>query len=336
MILFLHGFTKTVEDLRVYTRFDSLANQEGIIIVYPQGISGVTPWGTHYHWNALFNDSVDDIGFLDRLIDRVGNRYPIDLNRVYAVGLSNGGFMAYQLACALSDRIAAIASVAGSMSRDQYRYCQPDRPIPMLEIHGTEDRSVSPMGDRTYLSTEALLEFWQAHNGLTTATQTELPDLDPSDQSTVVLTRYATTTSSSELQYYEIQGGGHTWPDAAYEVPALGATNRDLQTNEIIWEFLQRHEHPHPRALSPDTDEADHSSGQMIWYLDPTSDALRVQWLGGVPHWVRLYDMAGREVISRPYPGTVWPLPIGTIPPGLYVLRYKQKGRVKQEKIILR
>ena len=336
MILFLHGFTQTGADIRAYTAFDSLADREGIIMAYPEGISGQTPWGLNRHWNALLNESVDDIGFLDRLIDRLGAQYPIDLARVYAVGFSNGGFMCYQLACALSDRIAAIASVSGSMSVDQERYCFPDRSVSILEIHGTQDRSVSPLGTRTYLSSEALIDFWRGRNDLTQFTHTEIPDIDPTDQSTVFLHQYSHPAASAELLHYEIEGGGHTWPDAAYDFPTLGATNRDLQTNEVIWDFFQQHVHPNPRSLSSVSDEPNLAPSQMIWHIDPTSRELRVQWAGGVPHWVRLYDMQGREVVSRPYPGTEWKLTSGIIPPGMYVLRYKQKGRVEQEKIVLR
>ena len=111
-----------------------------VLVVYPSAKP---------NWNSGFGNDlnwptpdINDIGFISSLIDTLSNRYNVDLNRIYAAGFSNGGFMAYNLACQLSDRITAVASVAGVMSTETAVNCNPSRPIPVLHIHGTDDTIV--------------------------------------------------------------------------------------------------------------------------------------------------------------------------------------------------
>ena len=107
---------------------------------------------------------VDDIGFLNSLIDFLGNEYNIDLDRVYSTGFSNGGYMSYTLACELSDKIAAIASVTGSMYINQPILCNPERPIPVMQIHGTMDLTVPYIGSNTSESINDVISFWVNFN----------------------------------------------------------------------------------------------------------------------------------------------------------------------------
>ncbi len=112
-----------------------VADTAGIVVVYPNGIDET--------WNVSSTTGTDDVGFISALIDTVDYQYSIDLNRVFATGMSMGGFMSYRLACELSERIAAIASVTGLQA---FYPCNPNRPVPILQFHGTADPVVPYAG----------------------------------------------------------------------------------------------------------------------------------------------------------------------------------------------
>ncbi len=157
VVLVLHGFTQTAQGIMNYSGFNTIAASEGFIAVYPNGVN--------LSWNVGFSASgTNDVGFLSALIDTLNAKYPIDLNRVYACGMSNGGFMSYRLACELSDRIAAIASVTGSMTTETFENCHPERPVPVMEIHGTSDLIVNYNGATGIKAIPEVIEYWTMQN----------------------------------------------------------------------------------------------------------------------------------------------------------------------------
>lgn len=336
MVLLLHGFLQTGADIQVYADINSLADQEGFIVLAPNGIIGETPWGIDTHWNAGFNDEVDDLGFLNGILDEIGHHYSVDLSRMYAVGFSNGGFMAYRLACELSDRIAGIASVAGSMSRTQWKQCKQSRSVPILNIHGTADRTVKPNGTTDYLSSKRLIDFWTEQNGTSEKEEQVLPDLDLSDQTSVVLTHFTHPNEpSAEIQFYEIIDGGHTWPGAE-DFPPRGHTNQDISATEVIWDFFQRHQlsDPQPISIPSFSPSSNCESPTATWIVH--DQILEVHWTGGLAHWVQLRDMQGRIIGENFYPMSNWTLDISGLATSIYLLSYKQRGLVFHQKIIIR
>ena len=137
LVIYLHGYGWTAEQDMNYTRLYEVADTTGYIVVYP---SGAPYWNSGISDNPdLATSDVDDVGFINALIDTLSAQYSIDFERVYACGYSNGGFMSYKLACQLSNRIAAIASVGGVMPNSLMKNCNPLRTMPILEIHGTND-----------------------------------------------------------------------------------------------------------------------------------------------------------------------------------------------------
>ena len=132
-----------------YTNFNYISDTAGFIVVYPEGtlLQGST------HWNVggwITGSTTDDVGFSISLLDSISNEYNIDATRVYSTGMSNGGYMSFLLACQMSDKIAAIASVTGSMTPQTYNVCNPQHPTPILQIHGTSDQTVPYLGDPTW------------------------------------------------------------------------------------------------------------------------------------------------------------------------------------------
>ncbi len=226
VVFAFHGLTETNTSMRNYTKFNEVADTAGFILVYPQGINN--------SWNDGSTTSTeDDLGFTNAMIDYLlanSNNCPagfcaqIDTERIYSCGMSNGGFFSYRLACQLSNRIAAIASVTGSMDDGSFTSCNPLRPIPVFEIHGTSDPIVGYTGTAaTGASAVAdVLNYWIAVNGCTnTPVTTSLPDVDAGDGSTVEKIHYNNCTASTEVLHYKITGGGHTWPSMIMFIPLL-------------------------------------------------------------------------------------------------------------------
>jgi polyhydroxybutyrate depolymerase len=227
-----------------FTHFDDLADQQGFVVAYPDAINR--------YWSAGRNvSSADDAGFTRALIDDVSGAHSIDPRRVYATGISNGGFFSNRLACDLGDKIAAIASVAATMPEPLAVACKPSRAISVMYIHGTEDPLVpingGKIGFRRGSSYGACLSladaeaFWRKNDGIRPAsTATELPDR-AGDGTHVRREIWSGGAQDTEIVVYTIQGGGHTWPGGPQYLPKLvvGKASQNLNATRTIWEFFQ-------------------------------------------------------------------------------------------------
>jgi polyhydroxybutyrate depolymerase len=197
LLLSFHGLTSNMEFNFNYTNFDQLAEDENFIVVHPNGISNT--------WTVSANDDTD-INFIVALLNQLEEDYNIESNRIYSTGMSMGGFFSFSLACRLSDRIAAVASVTGSMYQPAINNCSPVKPMPILQIHGTEDGTVQ------YSSVAGLLDFWTSHNNTDDLPIIyNIPDSDTGDGSTVERFEYLNGDSDVEVQHLKITGGGHEW-----------------------------------------------------------------------------------------------------------------------------
>jgi polyhydroxybutyrate depolymerase len=256
VLIDIHGFTSNTRDQRTISDFTRIAKEENFIIIWPQakasGENCLLAGPNGVYWNADWGITTNDIGFLDALIDQVGADYNADLSRVYVTGLSNGGFMVYSLACALSDRIAAVASVAGSMTENLLMTnCQPSRQIPVLHVHGTNDAVILWDGEPTcqggIASIEDVVNFWRTNAGCaSTFTELQYDNIDTNDGSTARILTY--DNCSSKMKFLVIDGGGHNWPGSrdmlANSGSLLRPINNDINASEIIWNFLKEHQLP--------------------------------------------------------------------------------------------
>ncbi|MGA0878030.1 MAG: alpha/beta hydrolase family esterase [Ilumatobacteraceae bacterium] len=141
LLIALHGGLGSSEQFAANSGFDELAEANGFIVVYPDGIAasdrpGLQTWNGGYCCGPAARRDVDDVGFVQVLIDLLKERFNIDTERIFATGHSNGAIMAYRLACELSDVIVAIGVQAGSLGVDG---CQPEKPVSVLHIHGLAD-----------------------------------------------------------------------------------------------------------------------------------------------------------------------------------------------------
>jgi polyhydroxybutyrate depolymerase len=217
LLLSFHGLTSNMEFNFNYTNFDQLAENENFIVVHPNGISNT--------WTVSANDDTD-INFIVALLNQLEEDYNIESNRIYSTGMSMGGFFSFSLACRLSDRIAAVASVTGSMYQPAINNCSPVKPMPILQIHGTEDGTVQ------YSSVAGLLDFWTSHNNTDDLPIIyNIPDSDTGDGSTVERFEYLNGDSDVEVQHLKITGGGHEWPGFQ--------GNMDINASEEVWSFVK-------------------------------------------------------------------------------------------------
>ncbi len=259
LVIVLHGRGGNGEGMILVTRkgFNVLADRDGFIAVYPDGIG--------LNWNdgrmdeeandRAHRENIDDVGFISALIDTMIIDYNTDPKRIYVTGISNGAIMSYRLACELSDKITAIAPVDGNIPYLLPHECSPSRHVSVLAINNTEDPIVPFEGGNIYgsihkvnlgkvLSVDESIRFWVDHNLCsTTPVVTNVPDSDPEDGTSVTRKLFRNNNDGTEVVLYAIDGGGHTWPGGFQYLPAfiIGKTCRDIDANEVIWSFFKKH-----------------------------------------------------------------------------------------------
>jgi polyhydroxybutyrate depolymerase len=291
VVILLHGMNQDADDMERLTRFDELADKDGIIAVYPFALHGrwnvgVQPQerqpagmgpGRHRRYGGGGYPGggggypgggggypggggrqpsdrqpdeqrrpvpADDIGFVNQMLDQLGTKFSVDTSRIYAAGLSEGGFMGLRLGCALSDRIAAVAAVGAAMPKTMI--CLPSRPVPLLMINGTSD-PVVPYGggnehnlNLTTISAEDSAKAWAKIDRCSeNPEKSKLPARGKGGMETKVDT-YTGCQQNAQVVLYSVKGGGNTWPGGEqYEVEkTIGKTSQDLNANETIWSFL--------------------------------------------------------------------------------------------------
>ncbi|MBZ5680338.1 MAG: hypothetical protein LAO24_09555 [Acidobacteriia bacterium] len=275
VVILLHGMNQDGDDMARLTRFNELADKDSIIAVYPSALHGRWNVGVRPPLRRVMgpgprrypgggyprryprrgppggerpdeNRSVlaDDIEFLNQMLDKMGEKFSVDTTRVYAAGLSEGGFMVMKVGCTMADRIAAIAPVGAAMPK--MMTCLPSRPVPVVMINGTSD-PVVPHGGGTehnlqlpVVSVEDTAKAWAKINRCgEKPSQTKLRAREKGGMETKVET-YDGCQQGAQVVSYSVKGGGNTWPGGEqYEVEKqVGKTSQDWNANETIWSFL--------------------------------------------------------------------------------------------------
>ncbi len=331
MVFNLHGLLMNATSQEAYSEFSPIADREKFIVVYPNGISN--------SWNAFnvpYHGGVDDVGFLSALIDTVHKYYHINLNRVYSTGMSNGGFMSYRLACELSERIAAIASVTGSMTDSMMYYCNPSHPVPVMRIHGTADLIVNFNGSGAITSAEGSNDYWiQQNNCPGNPMVLVLPNNSITDNCTAEWNGWTPCDSESEVIFYKVTAGGHTWPGASDMFGGIaGATNQDFDASEAIWQFFNRYDLQGKR--NPVSTHEIEYKPEISFYPNPANDFLTVEINNTETKNILLTDMAGKSIVeSMNLQENRIILPLKNIPRGMYLLVCEGSGMKIVKKILL-
>lgn len=245
VVLALHGAGMNGSMMVWFSGLNKKADEAGFVVVYPSG-TGVGPFCT---WNAgglkgkLAEGRADDVAFIRQLLDDLGTVVKVDERRVYACGMSNGGMMCYRLAAELSDRIAAIAPVAGTIAIDESK---PKRAVPVIHFHGTKDTLVpfEPKGKKPAFmklkGVDESVQLWVKLNGCEETPRTETISREGDDLKAVRKT-YAGGKDGAEVVLIVIEEGGHTWPGQQPPVDFVGKSAKNLSANDLIWEFFKKH-----------------------------------------------------------------------------------------------
>lgn len=247
VVLALHGATMNGPMMAWFTDLNHKADEAGFIVVYPNG----TGKRSSFFWNggkccgSAVKENVDDVAFIGALLDDLMQKYRVDDRRIYATGMSNGGIMVYRLAAELSDRIAAIAPVAGSLATE---IGELKRPVSVLHFHGTKDEFLPFEGGKGpksitgthFLSAEQSVGLWVKANDCDDRKKTEVLSRSD-DELTVTRITYGPGKDGAEVVLVVIDGGGHTWPGKKSPATILGKSALNISANDLMWDFFQKH-----------------------------------------------------------------------------------------------
>jgi polyhydroxybutyrate depolymerase len=261
VLVALHGFGGSGADLAQYFGLSQVAAKHAMLLVLVDGTPN--PDGPRF-WNAgtaccdLYAQGPDDVAYLDAVLDDVARRFAVDAKRVYLVGHSNGGFMAYRYACERAERVAAIVSLAGT-GDGNVAQCHLAEPVAVLHIHGDADQIVpfaggdfaSPeltatllrngfpvprggMHTAPFAGARAMVDAWAAQDGCSSAVDRSAPAVDLEARiagAETEVTRH-TGCRGGAAELWTIRGGAH--------IP----TPRQPSWGEAIYAFLEAHPKP--------------------------------------------------------------------------------------------
>lgn len=234
LVLQFAGYTYTAEAHEDYTSMSDTSDAGGFAVAYPQGIGN--SWNGGACCGSASSGNVDDVGFARAVVADIQSKLCIDPRRIYAAGMSNGGFLSHRLACEAADLFAAIAPVAGVIGIDQGS-CNPSRPVPVIHFHGTSD-IVVPYGGNSlinYPSVSDTIDGWVARNGCT-----DEPVTTFSNGKATCQTRSA-CNGGAAVTLCTIDGMGHCWPGRS---SCLFSANTDISATSAMWDFFQQFELP--------------------------------------------------------------------------------------------
>ena len=314
LVLNFHGYGSNATQQMFYGDFRDIADTEGFLLVHPEG----TLSNGNQFWNVGFpgttSSTIDDVGFTEALIDELANSYAIDLDRVYATGMSNGGFMSFLLACQLSEKIAAVASVTGSMTPGTFNDCNAQHPTPVLQIHGTNDSVVPYDGNSIWtLPIVDVVSYWVNYNNCdTTPTTTTFPDLDLSDGSTVEHSVYEDGDLGSTTEHMKVIGGGHTWPGSIINTPG---TNQDIDASMEIWSFFSRFDINGPLSVN------EFENRQVSIYPNPTNSTINLSLSFSEEVNYELFSPLGQQLIIGTIKSSNQKIDVSNLPPNIYYLK---------------
>ena len=258
LVVVIHGYTSSAETIMTYSGMNDIANREGFIAVYPQGTvgsDGNTFFQVGYDFHS--DSTVDDVSFIRYLVNSLTQEFNLKRQKAFATGMSNGGDMAYLLACTSSDLFKAVASVTGVMMKQTMDNCELDNPVPLFEIHGTADDISFFDGDinnltgwGAYYGLPETIDFFVEKYQLAQKSEELILSKDEGAPNDIFFERYWTEGDETEVWMYRIEGGGHIWPGAGVKLtwwnnPILryyfGSGEDEISASEAVWMFFKQY-----------------------------------------------------------------------------------------------
>lgn len=243
LVILLHGSNSSGDDMRTGSGMDSLADAQDFVAAYPDGtrglLGGISDWNAGHCCGPAAAHGVDDVGFLRELIAELEARLPIDRERVYVAGFSDGGRLAYRAGCELAREIAGMAVVAASLTTTR---CRPSRAIPLVAFHGTADDQVpydAPVPRGVWHATDSsgaalppAVQFWASVNGCSTPDTTRVAPL-------VLRTTFERCTRAPVV-FYRLDGANHGWPTGTSASADDGQAMVEIDAAREAVRFLMR------------------------------------------------------------------------------------------------
>tara|TARA_B100000212_G_scaffold84471_1_gene61370 strand:- start:1572 stop:2828 length:1257 start_codon:yes stop_codon:yes gene_type:complete len=234
LIISLHGGGDYADANMEYTGFKEINDQNDLVLIFPQGTvaqdKGDTGWFAGGDCSEL---EVCDISFIEKLIDFSIEELAIDSDRIYVSGFSNGAFMAYTTACFLSNKVAAVAPVSGSLSPEDYESCAPERPLPIIHLHGLDDSAIPVQGSDYVTPLQLVSNYWSSFNLCS-----ESIIIDGDDSNGDGYSWYSEISTNCQegvsLNFTYLENFGHSWPTSE----SNKGGGADIEGASFIWEFL--------------------------------------------------------------------------------------------------
>lgn len=246
LVIGLHGTGGKASQFEQDYQFSQKANEANFVVVYPEGVQsngvlGLRTWNAGTCCDYAKNNQIDDVNFIRELIDALIANYKIDPKKVYATGMSNGGMMAYRLACEIPDKITAIGVVSATMVVTQP--CDPSRPVPVLHIHSILDTTVpynGGIGLKNYYfpPVDSVLTVWSSINACVSPAGVQV------DKAGYKFTTWSLCTDGVTIECYLTQDGGHAWPGGSKTASWADTPSAVLNANDLLWDFFRRFELP--------------------------------------------------------------------------------------------
>lgn len=331
MVIAMHGGFGSGAQLEEQSGLTEKGEQEGFIVVYPDGVAGTLNIRT---WNAggccgyAMNNHIDDVGFINALLDTLIAGHAIDTQRIYATGMSNGGFMSYRLACELSERIAAIAPVSASMTID---VCQPSRPVPVIALHSFLDTSVPYLGG---VGDGVSIHYNSPQDSVQTAFALHadcavLNDTVQNDSALTVVS-WRDCDCGQEMLLYMTRDGGHSWPGGTQTV--IGdPPSQVISANDLMWEFFTQHPLD---CLPTSTATSTHRATLFAVVPQPSTGDLRIIGEGLVE--LVVFDTGGRALFHQRHPpADLMHYDLSHLPPGVYAARITDQMRRSASRTVI-
>jgi polyhydroxybutyrate depolymerase len=323
LVFNLHGYGSNNIQQEGYGDFRAIADTANFIVVHP---NGTLDGNNQMNWNSFGLTTVDDVGFISRLIDTIAANYSIDLNRVYSTGMSNGGYMSYHLACNLNHRITAVASVTGSMTVANMNACSIGKPTPIMQIHGTADPTVPYAGNTASAAIETLVEHWATMNNCTiTPVITNVPNTVLTDGCTATHYLYPNGDNGATVEFYKVTDGGHTWPGAPVNI---GVTNMDFKASVEIWRFFRQFNRQQLLEVPNDIAQI------VSVFPNPSSGVINLSFPTATQRTIRLMNVVGQQVATIVCTSdfTAWQPEVSK---GIYVIVIEENGQLYSQKLCI-
>jgi polyhydroxybutyrate depolymerase len=252
LVICLHYGGGNGEIFEEVTMFSEKAEKEGFIVVYPYGTGQLEKrlltWNAGFAAGYALEHQIDDVGFIRTLIEKLQQTLNIDSSRIYLTGFCNGAAMTYRLGAELSDIVAAIAPIAGSIggktTEDSLLWVipEPTVPVPVIVFHGLLDTYVPYHGGLTQgngsysvLSVNESISFWIDQNGCYLK-----PKRNISESGNIIIDTYVNNETNADVVLYTIVNGGHAWPGGNKFFSSDEPTT-EISATDVIWEFFKDH-----------------------------------------------------------------------------------------------